>query len=178
MVELGPWVGKIAWRAWQPNPVFLPGESHGQRILAGYSPQGRTDSEMTEVTSYAGTVSLVAVPNWHSSIDGGSSLLHTLSSLGSLQCLTMAILTIVRWYLTVVLIWISLIVSKVGITSCDFFLKGYEWSILQLTLERLLCALMSTPGTFLEGRCCLLTIPRAFWILSAHQHSFWCCYGK
>ena len=28
-----PWVGKIPWRrAWQPTPVFLPGESHGQRI--------------------------------------------------------------------------------------------------------------------------------------------------
>ena len=34
-----PWVGKIRWRrAWQPTPVFLPGESHGQRRLAGYSP--------------------------------------------------------------------------------------------------------------------------------------------
>ena len=33
------WVGKTAWRrAWQPTPVFLPGESHGQRSLAGYSP--------------------------------------------------------------------------------------------------------------------------------------------
>ena len=31
------WVGKIPWRrAWQPTPVFLPGESHGQRSLAGY----------------------------------------------------------------------------------------------------------------------------------------------
>jgi len=31
-----PW---IPWRrAWQPTPVFLPGESHGQRSLAGYSP--------------------------------------------------------------------------------------------------------------------------------------------
>ena len=30
------WVGKIPWRrAWQPSPVFLPGESHGQRSLAG-----------------------------------------------------------------------------------------------------------------------------------------------
>ena len=29
-----PWVGKIPWRwAWQPTPVFLPGELHGQRIL-------------------------------------------------------------------------------------------------------------------------------------------------
>ncbi|KAB0348889.1 hypothetical protein FD754_013746 [Muntiacus muntjak] len=34
-----PWVGKIAWRrTWQPTPVFLPGESHGQRSLAGYNP--------------------------------------------------------------------------------------------------------------------------------------------
>ena len=38
---LDPWVGKIPWRRkWQPTPVFLPGESHGQRSLAGYSPQG------------------------------------------------------------------------------------------------------------------------------------------
>ena len=34
-----PSVGKIPWRrAWQPTLVFLPGESHGQRSLAGYSP--------------------------------------------------------------------------------------------------------------------------------------------
>ena len=31
-----PWVGKIPWRrAWQPTPVFLPGESYGQRSLGG-----------------------------------------------------------------------------------------------------------------------------------------------
>ena len=31
-----PWVGKIPWRRkWQPTPVFLPGESHGQRSLEG-----------------------------------------------------------------------------------------------------------------------------------------------
>ena len=36
-----PWVGKIPWeRKWQPTPVFLPGKSHGQRSLAGYSPWG------------------------------------------------------------------------------------------------------------------------------------------
>ena len=34
-----PWVGKIPWkREWQPAPVFLPEEFHGQRSLAGYSP--------------------------------------------------------------------------------------------------------------------------------------------
>ena len=32
------WVGKVPWRrAWQPTPVFLPGDSHGQRSLVGYS---------------------------------------------------------------------------------------------------------------------------------------------
>ena len=35
----GLWVGKIPWkREWKPPPVFLPGESHEQRSLAGYSP--------------------------------------------------------------------------------------------------------------------------------------------
>ena len=34
-----PWVGKVPWRrAWQPTPVVLPEESHGQRSLAGYNP--------------------------------------------------------------------------------------------------------------------------------------------
>ena len=46
-----PWVGKIPWqRAQQPTPVFLPGESHGQRSLAGYSPQGCTELDSTEAT--------------------------------------------------------------------------------------------------------------------------------
>ena len=44
-----PWVRKIPWRRkWQPTPVFLPGESHGQRNLAGYSPAGHKGSDMTE----------------------------------------------------------------------------------------------------------------------------------
>ena len=46
-----PWVGKISRsRKWQPTSVFLPGESHGQRSLAGYSSWGRTESDMTEAT--------------------------------------------------------------------------------------------------------------------------------
>ena len=44
-----PWVGKIPWRrAWQPIPLFLPGESHGQRSLVGYSPRGHKESDITE----------------------------------------------------------------------------------------------------------------------------------
>ena len=36
-----PWVRKIPWRTWQPTPILFPGESHGQRSLADYSPWGR-----------------------------------------------------------------------------------------------------------------------------------------
>ena len=36
--------------AWQPTPIFLPGESHGQKSLVGYSPWGRKESDTTEVT--------------------------------------------------------------------------------------------------------------------------------
>jgi len=44
-----PWVRKTPWRrAWQPTPVFLPGESHGQRRLAGDSPWRRKESDTTE----------------------------------------------------------------------------------------------------------------------------------
>ena len=39
------------WRKkWQPTPVFLPGESQGQRSLVGCHQWGRTESDMTEVT--------------------------------------------------------------------------------------------------------------------------------
>ena len=45
------WVRKIPWRRiWLLTPVFWPGESHGQRRLAGCSPQGHRESDMTEVT--------------------------------------------------------------------------------------------------------------------------------
>ena len=44
-----PWVRKIPWRrAWQLTPVSLPGESHGQRSLVGYSPRGCKELDMTE----------------------------------------------------------------------------------------------------------------------------------
>ena len=52
-----PWVRKVPWRrAWQPTPVFLLGESHGQRSLAGYSPRGGTELDTTEHT-HAGSYS-------------------------------------------------------------------------------------------------------------------------
>ena len=49
--RFNPWVGKIPWRrAWQPTPVFLPGEVHGHRNLGVYSPWGCKESDTTEVT--------------------------------------------------------------------------------------------------------------------------------
>ena len=49
-----PGVGKIPWRrAWHPSPVFLPGEPHGQRSLAGYSPWGCTESGTAEATKHS-----------------------------------------------------------------------------------------------------------------------------
>ena len=46
---LHPPVRKIPWRrTWQPTPVFLPGESHGQKNLTGYNPRGCEESDMTD----------------------------------------------------------------------------------------------------------------------------------
>ena len=44
-----PQVGKISWRKeWQPIPVFLPREFHGQRSLEGYSPWNCKELDMIE----------------------------------------------------------------------------------------------------------------------------------
>ena len=44
-----PRLKKVPWRRkWQPTPEFLPGESHGQKRFAGYSPWGCKESDTTE----------------------------------------------------------------------------------------------------------------------------------
>ena len=50
------WVQSLGWedplrRAWQPTPVFLPGEFHGQRSLTGYSLWGHNELDATELLS-------------------------------------------------------------------------------------------------------------------------------
>ena len=58
-LRFSSWVGKIPWRrAWQPTPVLLPGEFHGQRSLAGYSPWGCKEVDITEQLSTAQHVNL------------------------------------------------------------------------------------------------------------------------
>ena len=55
--RVNPWVGKIPWRrAWLPTPVFLPGESHGLRSLAGYSLWGHKELDMTEANEHTHTL--------------------------------------------------------------------------------------------------------------------------
>ena len=51
------WTQSLGWEdpqeeGWQPSPVFLPGEFHGQRSLVGYSPWGCKESDMTERLSF------------------------------------------------------------------------------------------------------------------------------
>ena len=45
-------------KGWQPTPVFLPGEFHGQKSLVGYSPQGHKESDTTE------QLILLLLQNW------------------------------------------------------------------------------------------------------------------
>ena len=98
-----PWVRKIPWRRkWQPTPAFLPGKSHGQRSLVGYSPWGCKRVGMTELLKThrsneefvenprqmappgAGRIVLPCCPSWHHScghhVSGPYSLLQPSSS--------------------------------------------------------------------------------------------------
>ena len=51
--KFSSWLKNILWkRAWQPTPVFLSGESHGQRCMACYSPQGCKELDKTEVIQH------------------------------------------------------------------------------------------------------------------------------
>ena len=79
-----PWVRKIPWRReWLSTPMFLPGESHGQRSLAGHSPWGRRKSDTTErlalsLFSLQGSETAPAARKWKSSPDPrGLVPLHT-----------------------------------------------------------------------------------------------------
>ena len=77
-----PWVGKIPWRrAWQSTPVFLPGESHGQRSLAGYSPWGCKELDRNEQLTY--TPNIITSRIW--SKKGSTSTIITFLTNGLLE---------------------------------------------------------------------------------------------
>ena len=63
------WVRKIPWRRkWQPTPVFLPGESHGQRSLEGYCPWDHQELDKTEQVTHTHSTATekqkVVARNW------------------------------------------------------------------------------------------------------------------
>ena len=59
-----PWIRNIRWRrAWQTTPIFLPGESHGQRSLVGCSPWGREESDTTERLHFHFSLSCIGEGN-------------------------------------------------------------------------------------------------------------------
>ena len=110
---------RYSWRrAWQPSPVFLPGESHGQRSLAGHGPWGRKESDTTEATKQARTVgpgrhrlpcplSRLSYPPLGPSLSTpGEAVLTCISGLSR------ALAPAIPGRFTVLSAWISTVVSK------------------------------------------------------------------
>ena len=55
----------MPWRRkWQPTPVFLPRELHGQRSLVGYSPGGHKELDTTEQLTQGGKGEKNKLGNW------------------------------------------------------------------------------------------------------------------
>ena len=103
--KFDPWVRKIIWRRkWQPTPVFLPGWFPGQRSLAGYSPWGHKELEVTE---HACTY----VPAFQTVADGNGFLIYLLVS-----ALVILLSTAVR---ETVLKCCCCSVSKLCLTLCN-----------------------------------------------------------
>ena len=105
-----PWVGKIPWkRKRQPVPIFLSGESHGQRSLAGYSPWSHKGSDMTEHTcdtpssalicaqARPAAPALVSGPPWVALLSCDSPVLPVLDSLHSHRSSSKVLLSFMPW---------------------------------------------------------------------------------
>ena len=108
-----PWVRKIPWRKkWQPTPVLLPGEFHGQRNLEGYSPWDYKESDMTvwlthfqRLEKYFPLMSSIAfIKIYKLSVGTRSqtnflfcSLLDTLQIFTDLLLLELIIIAIITW---------------------------------------------------------------------------------
>ena len=73
---MDPWVRKIPWRRERlPTLVFLPGEFHGQRSLAGYSPWGHKELDTTEQLTLSFKIITTLIVYFTSSWEVGDSIL-------------------------------------------------------------------------------------------------------
>ena len=115
------------WRRQRhPTPVLLPGESHGRRSLVSYSPWGHEESDTTEQLHFHFSVSYTGEGSgnplqysclenpreggsWWAAVYGVTQSRTRLTGLSSSS--SSSVLTSVRWYLIVVLIGISLMIS-------------------------------------------------------------------
>ena len=63
-------------RLWPPTPVFLPGESHRRRGLAGYSPWGRKELDITELLIHTHTHTPLHGRIWFSLLNPSTAIRH------------------------------------------------------------------------------------------------------
>ena len=134
------WVGKIPWRrAWQPTPVFLPGESCGQKSLAGYRPWAHKESNVTEWLSLHFTSSPMewVWPFWLSQMTPGwvlpTSVPVTPLWISVISCKTSAIYTVVHqtWFNGIAWICAELSYSLISASLCllEILPNCLTWSL-------------------------------------------------
>ena len=134
-----PWVRKIPWRReWQPTSVFLPGESHGQRSLAGYGPWGCKESDTLEWLTHAYYMSWPLHSKWrkwiHTFIQGYfRSLRNILSYLGEklfisqvFSLLTYSFHTKIIWLTRIILLLCEPKLLQWGSTGVDSYFFSFK----------------------------------------------------
>ena len=127
------WVGEIPWRrAWYTTPIFLPGESHGQKSLVGYTPW----SHKTWTVLYFNIFSLLPHVIWSS-----RELKYVLIILSVLEC---------NLYICVcVYICIYVCVCVRVCSILGFFRAQLKWNYyLIMTICTFLILLISLPNTY------------------------------
>ena len=139
-------------RKWQPTPVFLPGKSHGQRSLGGYSPWGRKESDTTERLHF--TSALLTMPKpltvWMT-INCGNQCQVLLNSTSSVYtiCATTSNQALIFKFLKVQLK--ELLLSHSHTKVCSFHTEGYNFlpATLALLIQESQVSVPLIPSYFL-----------------------------